>query len=783
MANGYGGVPREFPMIEKDLAAAGHGGSAAFRAIVRSLSDRIVEEHERELAAAVAAALNGRKAVPSNGQVDKVTASSAADRPEMARAATPIVVSASGDTFDPYGGDAVKVVEQVQNGVVTVDVAPHLNGGGNGTGTPAEKADRPSKTSAVSVREPQSGDEGDGDSVRSEVVIGESKSEAMEDGKKKTGPKLLSIGPTKTLESAATGGRPYEVLHEWSQDGAPTVTAGGEKFSKAIRMSDNSVEDILDDDDEEKGETIEATGPLSRFIAYPSSPYRLVWDVSGMILIGYDIITIPLGVFSAQSDLFFVFFNWVTRIFWTLDMLASLMVGYVSEGITIMSPKMILLHYLKTWFVVDCIVNIPDWLGVVLAPKDAGDDADGSGGGGGGGASSVTRLVRILRIMRILRLLRLAKLKRIMNELYDRIDSEYMSIIMNIIRLMTLLLVINHFIACIWFWIGDFQRQDGGARNWVTKWVDGETWGYQYGTSLHWSLTQFTPASMHVQPENLSERTFAILVLLVALLTFSSLLGSITSSMTQLRSMREDSWKQFWLLRRYLRQRGVPRTLGVRIERYLEFKRDNQKSEVPSSKVQILSLLSEQLNDELQCAITLPFIEAHPLFRHISETWHMTMNRLSRAAISRKSLARNDTLFFVGDMCACIYFVVSGELHYTTRDDDDGILVTTECYMCEPVLWTYWRHRGELQATTECDLILIDAKNFHKVIFGNPLLWADVANYAHRLVEWLNQEENLCDVYETAEMSKTVRKLMDRQVRRASAISAASVEGVTRLFR
>merc|ERR1719471_252981 len=95
-------------------------------------------------------------------------------------------------------------------------------------------------------------------------------------------------------------------------------------------------------------------------------------------------------------------------------------------------------------------------------------------------------------------------------------------------------------------------------------------WDYLYFTSFHWAITQFTPASMDVQPQNLLERVFTVLIVVFALVAFSYVVGSITGSLTQLRSMQEDTYKQFWNLRRYLKQHRVPTALSARIQRYLE---------------------------------------------------------------------------------------------------------------------------------------------------------------------------------------------------------------------
>merc|ERR1719181_2010605 len=93
---------------------------------------------------------------------------------------------------------------------------------------------------------------------------------------------------------------------------------------------------------------------------------------------------------------------------------------------------------------------------------------------------------------------------------------------------------------------------------------------YLYTTSLHWSLTQFTPASMEVYPENARERTFAIVVLVFALVTFSSFVSSITNAMTHLRNMNSEFEKQLLVFQRYLRYHRISTPLAVRMRRHLE---------------------------------------------------------------------------------------------------------------------------------------------------------------------------------------------------------------------
>merc|ERR1740121_2724377 len=120
----------------------------------------------------------------------------------------------------------------------------------------------------------------------------------------------------------------------------------------------------------------------------------------------------------------------------------------------------------------------------------------GSEEGSQGGPSDLVGLGRILRAtraVRMLRLLRVLKLKRIVNTVYDMIDSEYTFIVLDLCRLLMFILALNHIIACTWYAIGN-SAYGRGARSWLdlafTDYGSEDDILWKYTTALHWSLTQ-----------------------------------------------------------------------------------------------------------------------------------------------------------------------------------------------------------------------------------------------------------------------------------------------------
>merc|ERR1719469_636206 len=123
---------------------------------------------------------------------------------------------------------------------------------------------------------------------------------------------------------------------------------------------------------------------------------------------------------------------------------------------------------------------------------------------------------------------------------------------------------------------------------------------------MHWSLTQFTPASMEVRPYNVKERIFSIVVLLGALVSFSSFVSTLTASITYLSSLRSNEVRQFWMLRRYLKELRISRSLSLRVQRYCEYSWNREQSRVQKRSVTLLAYLSGPLREELNAETFAP---------------------------------------------------------------------------------------------------------------------------------------------------------------------------------
>jgi len=227
---------------------------------------------------------------------------------------------------------------------------------------------------------------------------------------------------------------------------------------------------------------------------------------------------------------------------------------------------------------------------------------------------------------------------------------------------------------------------------------------------------------------------------IAGLVGFSYLVGSITGSLAELRKMTEDSVKQFWNLRRFLKKAQVPMSLRIRIEKYLEHAYTLQKSGTEGGNLPILKLLTEQLRNELNCAMSMPHLEVHPLFEFLCETSAVAMQRIATKALTRKLLARGESNFSAGEIAQHMSFVVAGTLHYTTKSTGNSEKVTCgEDWITEPAMWiSGWMTLGELVAESVSELIEVNSTEFADVIKRTPQIYQRVCTYAANFVQYLN---------------------------------------------
>lgn len=646
------------------------------------------------------------------------------------------------------------------------------------------------------------------------------------DGKDNFQIKLQAAGGSASSEEKkvdpVTDSKKFKIKALWEKD--PKVT-GSRPLDNFSFMGDGAR--FIEGKVERRKDHFSENFPQDKgCVISPDSSWRLLWDLMGLTLICYDLLTIPLVQCFSDSSVItdatehglFYWMDWVTLVFWTGDMAQGFFLGYWQNGMPVTDKKAIFKNYMRTWFMVDILVVAPEWL--LIFAKSMMQDA------GAGGIGLLGKILKSARAIRVLRLVRLVKLQRIVNKCYDMISDEQTFIAVNLFKLLVAILALNHVIACCWYGLGRLGRGDADwfpreLDNWIDVQQLGDgTMGYRYTTSLHWSLTQFTPASMQVSATNVGERIFSIIVLFFAMVCFSSIVGSITGSMTQLRSLKNDDAKQFWLLRRYMKQQHVDKPLVQRIIKHLEYQVSQKSNQVQSAQLKILSELSPDLTRELEHDLTHVHWAEHPFFRLMDKQTTVILHLIDHNIAGKKCLytqwcSEEERIFRTGDEAKFMLFICfrprsrqmikMGEVTATKDDEDQppsevyfeykvGTLSEGEngkklsrsqsqvtqrdgqskrrmtlCsgeWVSEAVIWTAdWRHMGELVCCYVCEILTVDPELFYKVVQSHPRSWFLAKKYAGMFVNWINGEDpkHPCDPGSVTDVIRSGKAWLDSE--------------------
>lgn len=398
--------------------------------------------------------------------------------------------------------------------------------------------------------------------------------------------------------------------------------------------------------------------------------------------------------------------------------------------------------YLRTWFGLDLIVVSVDWLELVMTAA-----AESLGFARFGKAS------RVFRILRMIRLLRLARMTEVLNLLTERLDSEKLVILIDVIKLMIFMVGSGHFIACVWYAIGN---ADDTERNWlVQEGFKDLSLGFQYVMSLRWAMSQFSGGMDEVTPHSMGENVYAIFVFLGAFWSGAVFLSILTSSMTQWYLMGSQQAQQLTVLRRYLSQNSISKKLALRVQRNAQHALKEQQRTMPEKDVPIIFQVSEPLRVEIHFEMYSPPLCIHPFFVRYSQEHPHIVRRICHTACAHNHVSQGDTIFNIGETPKepKMYILLHGLLAYK-RNAEDVVKAEGDQWVAEAALYVKWTHRGTLSAAHDCGMFTLFADEFQSIVLHFEHTTAiNPVSYAWEFVNQLNMLEDESDLLDRDFMS------------------------------
>lgn len=156
------------------------------------------------------------------------------------------------------------------------------------------------------------------------------------------------------------------------------------------------------------------------------------------------------------------------------------------------------------------------------------------------------------------------------------------------------------------------------------------------------------------------------------------------------------------------------------------------KQKLHERDIGLLSSLPEALLTRIREEVFSPLMLSHPLFGHIHRQDAACMTDICHAAMSEMAVPVGEQLFRPGMKCSSMYMIYDGRMEYECNLDGEEHVpenIRTGRWLCEPAMWTDWKHRGHLRSIERTELMVLDCVAFQAVI-SESYLFCQVQDYA-----------------------------------------------------
>ena len=333
----------------------------------------------------------------------------------------------------------------------------------------------------------------------------------------------------------------------------------------------------------------------SYMIIKPNSKFKLMIDLISTILVLYQAFIIPyracfttnftygwLGIFEISQDFYFIF-----------DIFISFNTGYIEQGVLILNRNKIMWNYLKSWFILDLVSTFP--YSLVINPKEYFTIWEETKTNiSHGEIIELLRVLKVARYFRLARLIRVLKLKFLIQIINSKLESKLMLIVFEFLKIISILLIVCHWMSCIWFYIcnKDFQ--------YTIEPYDA------YLNSFYFVLiSTVTIGFGDIVPINANQRLFVIFIQIFSGIVFSLVMGSLGGLISRLNTKEYEELYRPNDVNKLLLSKGVSAKLRSSIEDYYEKQIGVHKLNVDQ---EMINLLSNVLRDEVMISIYYSFI-------------------------------------------------------------------------------------------------------------------------------------------------------------------------------
>uniref|UniRef100_A0A8C6UUC2 Potassium voltage-gated channel, subfamily H (eag-related), member 1b n=1 Tax=Neogobius melanostomus TaxID=47308 RepID=A0A8C6UUC2_9GOBI len=439
--------------------------------------------------------------------------------------------------------------------------------------------------------------------------------------------------------------------------------------------------------------------------------FKTTWDWVILILTFYTAIMVPYNVSfkTKQNNVTWLVVDSIVDVIFLVDIVLNFHTTFVGPaGEVISDPKLIRMNYVKTWFVIDLLSCLP--YDVINAFENVDE--------------GISSLFSSLKVVRLLRLGRVAR----------KLDHyiEYGAAVL--VLLVCVFGLAAHWLACIWYSIGDYEvideeRNSVRTDSWLfllgetvgapyrfnvtgsNRWEGGPSKDSVYITSLYFTMTSLTSIGFgNIAPNTDGEKIFAVAMMMIGSLLYATIFGNVTTIFQQMYANTNRYHEMLNSVRDFLTLYQVPKGLSERVMDYIVSTWSMTRG-IDTDKV--LQICPKDMRADICVHLNRKVFKEHPAFRLASD------GCLRALAVQFQMMhsAPGDLIFHAGESVDSLCFVVAGSLEVI--QDDEVVAILGKGDVFGDVFWkemTLAQSCANVRALTYCDLHIIKRDALQKVL-------------------------------------------------------------------
>lgn len=380
------------------------------------------------------------------------------------------------------------------------------------------------------------------------------------------------------------------------------------------------------------------------------------------------------------------------------DVLIQFNVALERDGVIIEDRKVIMRQYLKGTFLIDLLSGVPwdrfesKWHGFMYV-------------------HCVTIVVRLSRMRRM------SAIQTRMEKLQYRIDNKLVWMGMNVVKLFSVLILLAHWFACLWFFLG--ESTEGIEDNWFSTAVmtRDDFWSC-YVASLYFCITtMITVGYGDTHAVNEQEKIFAMCIMMTAWMVLLVISGVLTSTIVRYDEQGAKFSEMMNRSMKYMIRNHIDSQLQSFVRTFLLQQIDHEATEEVHEELMTHLDSSSRMKSEVYVGLWGKHLKKYGWFSRFPP--YLLGNVCSACRMNRYS--PGDVVVRAGNIGDGMHFVIKGRLVETVSSGGGGLgrlsLVSKEGqsrreltpgeFFGEVSLFIPFKWTSEVRCETYCEILFV----------------------------------------------------------------------------